>query len=224
MSDDRRYDEDEIAEILERATTNETAVQPASKGSGQGLTLTEIQEIGSEVGIASAPNRRCGQGDEHPTLVGTTKTFLGTPRAVSRIVPIDRPLTDDEWTRLVVDLRETFDAVGKVTTQGDLRTWSNGNLQVHVEPDATGYRVRMKTHKGNVAPRMAMSAAFIAVAVMMAVDALGGGATFRALLPALMFGGAGVGALAYHPGGPSRVGPGTSHPDGGSGRADSATS
>ena len=52
MSDTRRYDEDEIAEILERATTNVGAVQPATTGSGQGLTLEEIQEIGSEVGIA----------------------------------------------------------------------------------------------------------------------------------------------------------------------------
>lgn len=197
MSDSRRYDEEEIAEILELATTDEGVVQPGSRGSGEGLTLEQIQEIGSEVGIAPGRIADAAQAMSSRSLVSTTKTFLGTPRSVSRIVTIDRALNDDEWTRLVVDLRETFDAVGKVTTAGNLRTWSNGNLQVHVEPDGDRYRVRMRTHKGNVVPRMAMGTAFILMAVMMLVDALGEGATFRALLPALMFGGVGVGALGY---------------------------
>ena len=197
MSDNRRYNDEEIAEILELATTKEGAVQPGSKGSGEGLTLEQIQEIGSEVGIAPARIADAARAMSSRSLVGPTKTFLGAPRSVSRIVPIDRPLTDDEWTRLVVDLRETFDAVGKVTTEGNLRTWRNGNLQVHVEPDGDRYRVRMRTHKGNVAPRMMMSAAFILMAVLMLLAAIGEGVSFRVLLPALMFGGAGVGTLAY---------------------------
>lgn len=196
MSDTRRYDEDEIAEILERATTNEGAIQPATTGSGQGLTLEEIQEIGSEVGIAPARISDAAQAMASRSLVSTTKTFLGTPRSVSRIVSIDRPLTDDEWTRLVVDLRQTFDAVGKVTTQGNLRSWHNGNLQIHVEPDGDRYRVRMRTHKGNVVPRMAMSAAFMFMSVMMALGSVGEGASFRTLIPAVMFGAVGVGTLA----------------------------
>ena len=196
MSDARRYDEAEIAEILELATTNEGAVQPGSRGSGEGLTLAQIQEIGSEVGIAPARIADAAQAMSNRNLVGPTRTFLGAPSSVSRIVPIERPLTDDEWTRLVVDLRETFDAVGKVSTAGNLRTWSNGNLQVHVEPDGDRYRVRMRTHKGNVAPIMATTAAFMALALLMLFDGLGGGATFRAILPALMFGGAGLGMAA----------------------------
>ncbi len=197
MSDPRRYDEEEIAEILERATTNQGAVEPARKGAGEGLTLEEIQDIGSEVGIAPARIADAAGAMASRNLVGPTRTFLGAPRSVSRIVPIDRPLTDEEWTRLVVDLRETFDAVGKVTSEGNLRTWRNGNLHVYVEPDADGHRVRMRTHKGNVTPRMAVTAAFIFLALFMVLDALGEGASFRALLPAVMFGGLGVGVLAF---------------------------
>lgn len=196
MSDNRRYDDEEIAEILELATTNEGAVQPGSRGSGEGLTLEQIQEIGSEVGIAPVRIADAARAMGSRNLVGPAKTFLGAPSSVSRIVPIDRPLTDDEWTRLVVDLRATFDAVGKVTTEGNLRTWRNGNLQVHVEPDGDRYRVRMRTHKGNITPRMAMSTAFIFMSVMMLLAAVGEGVSFRVLLPALMFGVAGVGALA----------------------------
>ena len=197
MSDDRRYDEEEIAEILERATTNKGAVQPASKGSGQGLTLAEIQEIGSEVGIAPARISDAAQAMASRDLVGTTKTFLGAPRSVSRIVPIDRPLNDDEWTRLVVDLRETFDAVGKVTSEGNLRTWRNGNLHVYVEPDGDRYRVRMRTFKGNVPIRAAVSGALIFLAMFMILETLGVGPGFRTLLPAVMLGGAGLGTLAF---------------------------
>ena len=196
MSDDRRYDEDEIAEILDRATTNEGAVQPASKGSGQGLTLAEIQEIGSEVGIAPARIADAARAMASRNLVGPTKTFLGTPRSVSRIVPIDRPLTDDEWTRLVVDLRETFDAVGTVTSEGNLRTWRNGNLHVYVEPDGDRYRVRMRTHKGNVPIRVAVSGAFIFMSLIFVLRILADGADFRGLLMAAMFGAVGVGNLA----------------------------
>jgi hypothetical protein len=197
MSEPKRYDEDEIAEILERATTNEGAVHPGTKGSGEGLTLEEIQEIGSEVGIAPARIADAARAMSSRNLVGPTRTFLGAPRSVSRIVPIHRPLTDDEWTRLVVDLRETFDAVGKVTTEGNLRTWRNGNLHVYVEPDGDRYRVRIRTHKGNVTPRMIVSAAFIFLALFMVIDALSEGASIRALFPAVMFGGAGLGTLAF---------------------------
>jgi len=197
MSDPKRYDEDEIAEILELATTNEGAVQPATKGSGEGLTLEQIQEIGTEVGIAPARIADAARAMASQNLVGTTRTFLGAPRSVSRIVLIDRPLTDDEWTRLVVDLRETFDAVGNVTTQGNLRTWRNGNLHVYVEPDGDGYRVRMRTHKGNVTQAAAVSAGFLFVSVVFVLQMLVGGGEFRGLMMAAMFGAAGLGSLAY---------------------------
>jgi DNA-3-methyladenine glycosylase II len=37
-------------------------------------------------------------------------------------------LSDDQWDRLVVDLRETFNAAGIVGREGSLRQWRNGNL------------------------------------------------------------------------------------------------
>lgn len=197
MSENRRYSDEEIAEILELATTNEGPVRPGPGGSGDGLTLEEIQEIGSEVGISPARIQDAAQAMANRGLAETTRTFLGAPRSVYRTVSIHRPLDDEEWMRLVVDLRETFDAVGKVTTQGNLRSWSNGNLQVHVEPDGDRYRVRMRTHKGNVLPRLAVSAAFIFMSLLLLLGALGEGVTFRVLLPALMFGALGMGTLAF---------------------------
>jgi hypothetical protein len=197
MSDARRYDEDEIAQILELATTNQGADQPYARGGGEGLTLEEIQDIGSEVGIAPARIADAARAMANRSLLGPTKTFLGAPRSVTRILPMERAMNDEEWSRLVADLRHTFDAVGTTSVQGDLRTWRNGNLHVYVEPDGDRYRVRMRTHKGNVVPRMAVSAAFMFMAVLLASDMLVGGAIFRELIPALMFGAIGVGTLAF---------------------------
>lgn len=194
MSDSRRYDEDEIAEILELATsTQESAGPPARGGSGEGLTLEQIQAIGSEVGIAPDRIATAVQTMEGRKLVGPQMTFLGAPRSVSRIVSIDRPLTDHEWSRLVADVRQTFNAAGRVTTAGDLRTWTNGNLHVYVEPDGDGYRVRMRTFKGNVWPRMGASAAFLFLSVILMIEVLAEGTDIGAMVMSAVFAAAAVG-------------------------------
>ena len=69
-----------------------------------------------------------------------------------------------------------------------MSTWS---------PTGTGYRVRMRTHKGNVPIRAAVSGAFIFLAMFMILETLGVGPGFRTLLPAVMLGGAGLGMLVF---------------------------
>jgi len=80
----------------------------------------------------------------------SSSTFFGLPVSVGRIVQLDRKVSDPEWERLVVDLRETFEARGVVRQEGSLRQWTNGNLQVLVEPTETGDRIRMRTAKSDV--------------------------------------------------------------------------
>lgn len=196
MSNERRYSETEIAEILEGATSEEGTLAPTSS-SGSGLTLTELKEIGSEVGIAPDRIAEAARRMDSRDLIGPTKTFLGAPVSVSRTVPIERNLDDEEWTRLVVDLRETFGAVGKVRTQGPLRSWNNGNLQVHLEPHGDAYRVRMRTLKGRARPAATIGAFFTFVSVLLLVLTLVGDGTVRDLVMATAFGVAGVGQLAY---------------------------
>jgi len=197
MSDQRRYDENEIAEILERATQEDSAATPSTGGGSRGLTLAELQDIGSEVGIAPARIAEAAKAFGSPDSVGASKTFLGAPRSVSRIVRIPRALDEDEWTRLVVDLRETFGAVGNVKIQGRLRSWNNGNLQVHVEPDGEAYRVRMRTLKGRTGPAVAIGTFFTFVSALLLIMTLLGGGNIRDLVMALAYGVAGVGQLAY---------------------------
>jgi len=151
--DERRYSEEEVAEIFKQAAE---AQQTARRQlpSGEGMTLTDLEGIGREVGI---PPELVAQAARALDRSGTTEYpgLLGFRIRVGRTVDLGRRLTDEEWDRLVVDLRETFDARGTVRTDGSLRQWTNGNLQALLEPTTTGHRLRLKTTNGNARNFMA---------------------------------------------------------------------
>ena len=157
---DRRYTDAETAAIFKAAaelqqaalTRPEGAAGPSS--SADGMTLAQLQEIGREVGIPSDLVARAANGLDRRGRA-SVRRFLGLPIGVGRTVPLQRPLTDDEWERLVVDLRETFDARGRLRTDGRLRQWTNGNLQALLEPTRSGHQLRLKTLKSDAYALMA---------------------------------------------------------------------
>jgi hypothetical protein len=140
---ERRFTETEVTEIFERATTHQAgAVRQTLLA--EGMTLAQLQEIGREVGItpeALALAARSVDLDHR----STTRRFLGLPVGVGLTANIGRKLSDDEWQQLVVDLRETFDAKGAVRDEGPFRQWTNGNLQILIEPVPDGNQIRMRT-------------------------------------------------------------------------------
>lgn len=192
MSVSRRYDEQEIAEILQRATEADAAAPPPAAGTG--LTLAQIQEVASEVGIAPARIEHAARSLDLPKASPPAR-FLGAPRSVARMVPLVRPLSDDEWMRLVVILRETFGAKGTVESIGPLRTWYNGNLQVHVEPWEGGHRVRMSTFKGNVTELTIMGSLFLFMATLTGLLIYFKKGMDVGLIMSAMFGALGLGVI-----------------------------
>lgn len=145
---ERRYSADEVSAIFEQAAQAEQSGRlPA--GRSQGMTLAELQAIGAEAGIPSELVRQAAQSLDHRPQ-SANRSFLGLPFRVGLNVSLHRTLSDAEWERLVVDLRETFDARGAVRQDGSLRQWTNGNLQVLVEPSEGGHRVRFRTMNGSV--------------------------------------------------------------------------
>jgi hypothetical protein len=187
---ERRFNEAEVAAILEKAAE---AQHTGSRQlpSGEGMTLAELQAIGTEVGIDP---RLVAQAANALDRVGrsTSRRFLGLPIGVGRTIDLGRKLSDDEWERLVVDLRETFDARGTIRHEGSFRQWTNGNLQALLEPTPTGHRVRLRTVKGDAVGWITGGLGMVGVAAVTAV--LGGGDAlgFLGALGAMMFG---VGAL-----------------------------
>lgn len=145
---ERRYTEEEVAKIFEQAAENQQSAK-RQLAPAEGMTLADLQEIGRDVGISPALVAEAAKSLD-ALARQSTRSLLGLPIGVGRTIELNRRLSQAEWERLVVDLRETFDARGTVRTDGNFKQWTNGNLQALVEPTATGDRVRLRTVKGTV--------------------------------------------------------------------------
>lgn len=164
---ERRYSQEEVEAIFARAAEAQQAT-PLLRRPDEGMTLGQLQEIGKEVGI-SAEQIRAAAGLIQRTGQTTKRTFLGLPIGVGRTVDLERKLSDAEWERLVVELRDTFDAKGRIKDEGNFRQWSNGNLQALLEPMGDRHRLRLRTVKGNAYAYLVGGLSLIGVAAIMAV-------------------------------------------------------
>src|SRR6266446_7588382 len=191
---DRRYNDKEIAAIF-RAAAEEGPQSPQREvARDEGLTLAELQAIGSEVGIPSDAVAQAARAVD-VRLGAASRTFLGLPIGVARTVNLNRRLTDEEWERLVVQLREVFNARGRTRSEGSLRQWTNGNLQVLLEPTETGHRLRFGTVHG--AARAAIGAGFgvLGIAAIVAVSGAIWGTLGDAMSGIALMAAAGVGMI-----------------------------
>lgn len=159
---ERRYSDEEVAEIFRRATV----ARPASKASltpTDGLTLTQLEAIASEAGIDPSQIAVAARELDAPAIA--PKRVIGVPVSVTRSVELPRELTEREWEHLVTRLRETFDAAGKLESHGALRQWSNGNLRVMLEPGVRGHRVRFTSLNESARIRIVGGSFFAALGV-----------------------------------------------------------
>lgn len=196
MDAPRRFDEFEISLILEQANAAQESRAVIAQQTN-GLTLEQLHEIGRDVGIAAEHITRAAHAVERGDMIPTQRrTWLGLPVGVSRTIDFKRPVSDAEWQSLVITLRETFDARGRITTEGPFRQWHNGNLQALLEPTATGHRLRLSTRKGGARVRVLMGAGYIALAALVAALIAMGAVSEGAGLGVMVLGLLGVGALA----------------------------
>src|SRR5437870_5501660 len=103
---ERRYNEAEVAAIFRVAT--EGAQTPAvGRPREEGLTLSDLQSIVNEVGIAPDAVAQAAHAldVQRPTAA---RTLLGLPIGVERTIALHRTLSDADWDLLVVELREVF--------------------------------------------------------------------------------------------------------------------
>lgn len=195
---ERRFNEEEVAAIFRQASEAQNETSDSVLPSGEGLTVTELQAIGREVGISSDQITRAAQLIERGGNA-TSRQFLGFSIGVGQTVDLGRKLSDEEWERLVVDLRETFHARGALRKDGSLRQWTNGNLQALVEPTENGDRVRLRTTKGDARSAMALGIGMFAVSttglIAEAATASGGNLPLLAMFAAMGIGMFGFGAL-----------------------------
>jgi hypothetical protein len=142
---ERRYSKEEVEQIFANAADAQELGRGTNTGS-TGLTLREMQDIGLEAGIAPDAVARAAAGVTRAKPASVSGTILGLPIKVGESAELGRRLTDEEWERVVVMLRETFNARGKLDATGSFRQWTNGNLQALLEPGENGHRLRLQTY------------------------------------------------------------------------------
>ncbi len=176
MNAPRCFDDREIALIFEQASSAQE-LRTDSSPVLDGLTLEQLHQIGRDVGIPAEHITRAAQAVTRGDLAPTQqRTWLGLPVSVSRTIEFGRPVSDDEWNGLVCTLRETFDARGKLVTEGVFRQWQNGNLTALLEPTATGHRLRLFTRKGDARMRVWLGGTYVGIgAMLIAMAATGAG-------------------------------------------------
>ena len=191
---DRRYDDDEVAEIFQKAAEGPQSL-PLQSARDAGMTLAELQDIGREVGISPEAVKRAARSLAMRPQAGV-RTFLGLPIGVQRTIALDRPLTEGEWERLVVELREVFNARGAVSSNGSFRQWTNGNLQALLEPTVNGHRLRLSTMKGDALVSMGVGVAMLGLSAVTSIVTAVAGHLGGAVPGIAMLSLFGIGAIA----------------------------
>lgn len=159
---ERRFDDDEVARIFARATETQRE-QSRALARQDGMTLAELQAIAKEAGIDPTLVAQAAREVDQPAPP-RTPTVIGIPIGVARTVELGRKLSDDEWERIAVRCRELFNARGKLESHGSFRSWTNGNLQILLEPSGNGHRLRMRTLRGESRGLVAAGASMILAA------------------------------------------------------------
>lgn len=164
---ERQFTDEEVAAIFKRASEEEhtAPVQTTARG----MTLPALQEIGREVGLSADSISRAARALDPSPPAAPSQAFLGLPVSVGRTLELDHALSERDWELLVADLRATFQARGKLRTDGSFRQWTNGNLQALIEPTATGTRLRLKTMNANSLGLMTIGIAGLGVSAATAI-------------------------------------------------------
>lgn len=196
MADERKYREEEVKEIFDLAASSDELGRPSVSDEG-GLTLTELQEVGLEVGMEPRRIAEAALVLDTRREVTPRRTYMGVPISVGRVIDLPRALTDREWKVLVGELRETFGARGKVMLHGGVREWANGNLHAILEPTETGHRLRLTTLKGGAMGLITVGGAGLALGLILLTLLLTTGVSpVRLELFTMLLVGIGGGALA----------------------------
>ena len=191
---ERRYSDREIAAIF-RAAAEGPPQLPRDVPREEGLTLSELQAIGREVGIA--PDAVAHAAHALDVRVGAqSRTFLGLPIGVARTVNLNRRLSDAEWEQLVVQLREVFKARGVTRSDGSLRQWTNGNLQVLLEPTENGHRLRFGTLHGGATTMIRAGLVTLGIAGVVVITSSISGHLGNAVAGVTFLAAAGLGMIA----------------------------
>ena len=115
MADERKYQDDEVKEIFDLAIGEDPIGRPPTSDEA-GLSLSELQEVGLEVGMEPERIAEAALAVDSRRGILPSRRYLGMPISVGRVVELPGPVTDQEWQLLVAEFREVFGARGRIAS------------------------------------------------------------------------------------------------------------
>lgn len=152
----RKYDEHEIARVIERAAELQEADAERARRTERGLTLEELERVGAETGLDPAYIRAAAAEADAPGP--RERSWQSTTHVhAERWVP--GPLQPEAWEETVAALRRYapgmtgWEAGGRTERVGRSREWTGRTslgleVRATVSPRSGGQRVRVQQHVG----------------------------------------------------------------------------
>src|SRR5687767_11432039 len=119
----RRYSDDEVALIIQRASELQQA-DAAAREPGSGLSLTELEEVALEAGLDPALVRRAAADVDTRQPSDVFSRLLGAPTRIQVGRTVDGELPAEAFELLVNELRRTLADSGQASVLGRTLAWN----------------------------------------------------------------------------------------------------
>ena len=143
----RLFSEKDVSRVLKRATELQEAKGPVMGGSeASGLSLEDLQQIAAEVGID--PRHLAAAVAELDQEDATEGRFhwLGAPTSMELERVFEGEVSEDQWEKMVEEIRQTFGLVGSAGHVGRSFEWTHDSTeqQAHVTVTSSGGQTRIR--------------------------------------------------------------------------------
>ena len=155
----RRFNEQEVAAIIKRASELQQVESPSE--STTGMSLAELEQIAREAGLDPALVRRAASDLDTRVTDREPSAFLGAPTALVLERTIDGEVSPDEYEAIVLEIQRELGGVGAGSTLGRTLVWtmsgverrraSTRTVQVTVTPRNGRTTIRMEEPLGHLA-------------------------------------------------------------------------
>lgn len=151
----RRFDDEEVSRILERAAELQHH-SPLAPRETSGMTLAELEQVALEAGIDPQHVRDAAAALERevPATLSGGRALLGAPIRLELERAVDGEIAPAAYEALAETIRQTISTPGYVSTLGKSFEWNSANpqraLRVTITPRAGRTVIRIEERFGNL--------------------------------------------------------------------------
>jgi hypothetical protein len=151
MDPETRFSEEEVQLILARAARKQDRAEDATELAGTGFTLTRLQEVAADVGIAPLHIESAAREVLLHRDASSGGRLLGLPRELRSARAAPGVASDAQWERMVGEFRQIFKVNGIPSQFGEVREWISTNeaadtmpVIIRLEPGEGGTKISVR--------------------------------------------------------------------------------